>query len=335
MTIGLKLSKRIVEYAKQVASEDNIKQVFYCNFFELLYNFFAGNWDDIKAYDESLIEPNLRIGEYWHVSTYIDVHGHILIERGAFEEVEKLIDKLSEIWASYEDENAKHYQYTLRIKKLLKSRRLHNALIEADAGLSFQSKTGRLFSTVYYLGCKVIIQILLKDLGGARQTLSQTIEIISKIGRIPPFYINSFLIGQFYLDLDELKQAILAGNTADIAKNRKKAAISGKQALKNSVKSALDRTEIFRLMGTYCWLVNRKNKAMKWWDKSIGESQRFGSRIEAARTEMEIGKHLAEDKGRFRKDGEIIAEKYLASARIAFQEMKLQWDIDELDEIVA
>ena len=333
--IFLKLSKRIVEYAKQVASEDNIKQVFYCNFFELLYNFFAGNWDDIKAYDESLIEPNLRIGEYWHVSTYIDVHGHILIERGAFEEVEKLIDKLSEIWASYEDENAKHYQYTLRIKKLLKSRRLHKALIEADAGLSFQSKTGRLFSTVYYLGCKVIIQILLKDLGGARQTLSQTIEIISKIGRIPPFYINSFLIGQFYLDLDELKQAILAGNTADIAKYRKKAAISGKQALKNSVKSALDRTEIFRLMGTYCWLVNRKNKAMKWWDKSIGESQRFGSRIEAARTEMEIGKHLAEDKGRFRKDGETIAEKYLASARIAFQEMKLQWDIDELDEIVA
>jgi hypothetical protein len=87
-------------------------------------------------------------------------------------------------------------------------------------------------------------------------------------------------------------------------------------------------------MGTYCWLVNRKNKAMKWWDKSIDESQRFGFRIEAARTEMEIGKHLAEDKGGFRKDSETIAEKYLAKARIAFQEMKLQWDIDELDEIV-
>ena len=74
---------------------------------------------------------------------------------------------------------------------------------------------------------------------------------------------------------------------------------------------------------------------MKWWDKSIGESRRFGFRIEAARTEMEIGKHLAEDKGRFRKDGEKIIEEYLTKARIAFQEMKLEWDIDELDKIVA
>jgi class 3 adenylate cyclase/tetratricopeptide (TPR) repeat protein len=332
--ISFKLSKRIVEYAKQVANENDIKQVFYCNFFELLYNFFAGNWDDVKAYDEGLIEPNLRIGEYWHVSTYIDVHGHLLIERGAFEEVEKLIEKLSEIWASYEDENAKHYQYTLRIKILLKSRRLYDALMAADEGVLFQSKTGRLFAAVYYLGCKAIIQIFLNDLEGARQTLSQTRQMISKIGRIPPFYVNSFLIGQFYFDLYELKQAIVADDRSGIAKYRKKAALSGKQALKNSDKSALDRTEIFRLMGTYCWLVNRKNKAMKWWDKSIGESRRFGFRIEAARTEMEIGKHLAEDKGRFRKNGEKITEEYLTKARIVFEEMKLEWDIDELDKII-
>ena len=217
----------------------------------------------------------------------------------------------------------------------MKSRRLYDALVEANAGVSFQSKTGRLFTAVYYLGFKAIIQILLKDIDGAQDTLSQTRQLISKIGRIPPFYVNSFLIGQFYFDLYELKRAILSDDKPDIAKYRKKAALSGKQALKNSDKSALDRTEIFRLMGTYCWLVGRKNKAIKWWDKSMREADRFGFRIEAARTYMEIGKHLNEDKSRFKKDSETKAEEYLAKARIVFQEMKLQWDLDELDKIVA
>jgi hypothetical protein len=308
--------------------------VFYCNFFELLYNFFAGNWKDIKAYDENLIEPNLRIGEYWHVSTYIDVHGHIQVEKGAFREVERLIDKLSEIWAAYADENARHYQYSLRIKILLKSRRLYDALVEADAGVSFQSKTGRLFTVVYYLGFKAIIQVLLENLDGARDTLLQTRQLISRIGRIPPFYVSSYLIGQFYFDLYLLKQAIRADDTSDIAKYRKKAALSSKQALKNSDKSALDRPEIFRLMGTYCWMVDRKNKAGKWWDKSTREGERFGFRIEAARTYMEIGKRLLEDRTRFQKEGAAKAQEYLAKARLVFAEMKLEWDLDKLDKIV-
>ena len=332
--ISFKLSKRIVEYAKQVANENDIKQVFYCNFYELLYNFFAGNWDNIKAYDESLIEPNLRIGEYWHVSTYIDVHGHIQIERGASGEVERLIEKLSEIWAAYEDENARHYQYSLRIKLLLKSRRLYDALSQADAGVSFQSKTGRLFTVVYYLGSKAIIQMLLKDLDGAQDTLLQTRQLITRIGRIPPFYVNSFLIGQFYFDLYELQRATLSDDRAEIAKYRKKSALSAKQALKNSDKTALDRTEIFRLMGTYCWLVGRKNKAIKWWDKSMREAERFGFRMEAARTYAEIGKRLSKGRDRFQKEGEAKAQEYLSKARIVFEEMKLQWDIDELDKIV-
>jgi hypothetical protein len=309
--------------------------VFYCIFFELLYNFFAGNWKAVKAYNESLIEPNLRIGEYWHVSTYIDVHGHIKIEQGAFGEAERLIAKLSEIWAAYANENAKQYQYSLRIKMLVKSRRLYDALAEADAGVAFQSETGRMLTAVYYLGFKAIIKVLLKDIDGARETLSQTQQLISRIGRIPPFYINSFLIGQFHFDLYLMEQAILCGDGADIAKYRVKAAFSGRQVLKNSAKSAIDQTEVFRSMGTYCWLTGKKNKALKWWEKSMRAAEHFGFRIEAARTRMEIGYRLLQSKSRSKKDGAAGAEKYLKEAGIVFQEMKLQWDKDELDKIVA
>ena len=65
------------------------------------------------------------------------------------------------------------------------------------------------------------------------------------------------------------------------------------------------------------------------------EGERFGFRIETARTYMEIGKRLLEGKSRFKKDGDTKAKKYLEKARTVFQEIKLHRDIDELDKIVA
>jgi len=44
-----------------------MKDLLYYNLFELLYNFFTGNWHEIKEYDEDLVDLNLRIGASWHL----------------------------------------------------------------------------------------------------------------------------------------------------------------------------------------------------------------------------------------------------------------------------
>ncbi len=60
----------------------------------------------------------------------------------------------------------------------------------------------------------------------------------------------------------------------------------------------------------------------------------LGARPDLARTYMEIGKRFLKKKSRYKELNGITAEEYLEKARELFQEMDLQWDLDELDKIV-
>ena len=87
-------------------------------------------------------------------------------------------------------------------------------------------------------------------------------------------------------------------------------------------------------MGIYYWLIKKQKKALKWWSKSIAEGERLGARPELSRTYMEVGKRLFEPKSKFKELNGIKAEGYLEKARSMFEDMDLQWDLNELDKIV-
>jgi tetratricopeptide (TPR) repeat protein len=333
--ISFKISKKILVYAKGIIKKNDIKDLLYYNLFELLQNFYTGNWHEIKEYDENLVDLNLGIGASWHLLTYIVFHCFKTIDQGVFKETEIIISKLSEIWEDYENEDAREYQCSLRIKLLMKSRKLNDAQIEADAGISFQRETGRELATLYYFGFKSIIQVLLNDIDGAKESLLQAKELISEKGAVAPLYIGTYLMGQFLYDLYLLEESILSDDNSKISEYRKKAHQSGRKALKNSGKHACDKIETFKLMGFYYWLIGRQDNAVNWWDESIKEGERLGERVELARTYMEIGKRLLEEKSRFHELNGIKAEDYLEKARTLFEEMDLQWDLDELDKIIA
>jgi hypothetical protein len=50
---------------------------------------------------------------------------------------------------------------------------------------------------------------------------------------------------------------------------------------------------------------------------------------------MEIGKRFLEDKSKYKELNGISAKEYLEKARTMFQDMDLQWDLDELDKVLA
>ena len=49
---------------------------------------------------------------------------------------------------------------------------------------------------------------------------------------------------------------------------------------------------------------------------------------------MEIGRRCLEGNSKYNELNGIHAKEYLEKARTMFQEMDLQWDLDELDRIV-
>ncbi len=333
--ISFKLSKKIIDYAKEAIDKNDIKQTFYYDLFELLYKSPTGNWSNVKEYDENLVDFNLRIGEFWHVSTYLVYHGLIKIYQGAFSEAQTIISKLSEIWESYGNENAKKYRDPLKILFLMIFQKPHDALNEADEGISFHVQTGREEGILYLLGYKALIQIQQKDIIGAKETLLQAREFLSKQVFVPPIYISSYLIGQFSLDLCLLEQAILSNDKLSARKYRKNASDSGKHALKNSQKYAFDRASVLRLLGIYYWLIGSQKKALRFWNNSIKQAKFLDARVELAKTYMEIGRRFHENCGRNLKPKRMAANAYLEKARILFEKMGLQWELEELDKIKA
>jgi len=263
------------------------------------------------------------------------VHGLMKIELGAFREAGKCLSKLSEICEVFENENARGFQFALKIRLLMKSRKLYDAQTEADAGVLFQGRISMEPRRIYFFGFKAKIQILLRDFNEAEESLLQAEEIVLKQGRVVPHFISSYLLSQFLFYLHLLEQALHSNHKSNILKYRKKAYQCGKKALKNSNKYAPDRTEVLRLVGLHYWLTGNQNKAVKWGKTGIDEGERLGARVELARTYMEIGTRILEEKSKYKELNGMSAREYLEKARTMFQEMDLQWDLEQLDRIGA
>jgi hypothetical protein len=329
--ISFKMSRKILDYAKDVIDPDEQKQIYYYDLFELIHNSPTGNWTAVKKYDEELVAYKLKIGECWHAATYVMFLGYIRIDQGRFKEVEALIGRLSEIWTIYGNENATEYQCYLKIILSVARQNFHDALKEADAGISLQSQTGRELAVLYCLGYKAIIQIHLNDISGAEESLQLAREFVSRQVLVPPNYISSYLIARFLLDLYFLENADFANENSNLSKLSKKAHQSGKKAMKNSEKYAYMRVETLRLMGIYYWLTARRKKALKLWSSSVQEAKHFGSKVQLAKTYKEIGKRLFSET-RIKLNG-LQAEQYLEKAGVLFEEMGLLREQEDIDKI--
>ena len=183
------------------------------------------------------------------------------------------------------------------------------------------------------LGYKAQIQILRKDLNGAAESLERLEEHYNKQFLVPPIYALPYLVARFSFDIELLEDSLRSSNKPDFAKYRQHARKSCKNVLKNSKKYAPSRSAVFRLTGTFYWLINKQNKAVKYWQQAISEGERVGARPDLARTYMEIGKRFLENKSQHKKLNGIRVEAYLQKAREMFQAMDLQWDLDALEKI--
>jgi len=245
-----------------------------------------------------------------------------------------MIEKLSEIADMYENDFSRTIKYELKIKLLMKYRKLYEAINEIRDGIDFTNKIGMNMYVNQFYAIKARLQIILRDVLGAEESLLYAKEYISEVEAMP-YYHSNFLLSGFILDLYRLEESIKTDIKQELGKSRRRALRSGRKMIKNAQKVACDRTEAFKLMGTYFWLIDKQKNALRWWSNSIKEGERLESRVEFARTYMEIGKRLLEEKSKLPELSGINAGEYLENARVLFDEMGLEWDLEELDKIIS
>lgn len=244
-----------------------------------------------------------------------------------------VIKKLSEIADRYEYEVARTLQLARETRLFTEYRNLYDAKKICEKMELSSIRVGSDPYRLAHLGFKAHIQILLKDFNGAEKSLNQIDGWHGKQAFVPPPYASHYLYTKFSFNMELFEESILSKSKSIILKHRKNAYKSSKKMLINSRKYAVYRTGALKLMGLYYWLISKQNKAVKWWQKAVEEGERLSARPELARTYMEIGKRFLEEKSKYKELNGISAKEYLEKARIMFQEMDLQWDLDELDKI--
>jgi hypothetical protein len=145
--------------------------------------------------------------------------------------------------------------------------------------------------------------------------------------------MGHFLLSQFIYDLFLFEESLKSHGEAKVSKLRKTTYQSGRAAIKNAMKYAANKTEVFRYRGVYNWLVGKQNNAIRWWRKSINIGRELQALPELARTYMEIGKRLMEEKSKFNEIDGREYKWYLNEAEKIFKKLNLEWDIEELSKL--
>jgi class 3 adenylate cyclase/tetratricopeptide (TPR) repeat protein len=333
--ISLRITKRFLDYPwKDVSGETPDVSLYMYRQTELIYNCHTGNWQG--KFDEGSVNEALRAGDFMMATGQLLYLVYMRLEVGDFTECETTIEKLRRIYEEYNFEHAESDVYILKAKSSMKKREMYDAQTYADQAIIQSNKTKWYGRTVECLGTKTRIEILSGNLVGARETIQEAETLIEQVGKESMFidWYCAHVMGMFLYNLSMLEKALLIDNRNDIEKFRKATLASGKATLSYTKKKvATERTESFKLMGIYYWLINKQKKALTWWKRSIKEGERLGAKIELSRTYFEVGKRLLEPKSKYRELNGITAEDYLEKAKGMFEKMDLQWDLDELDKV--
>ena len=329
-----RLSRKILDIGKQKIKNDDIRSKLFYEMNNVLLTWLTADIEKYTGYDTHLVNQNIRIAEHWNVSAYILYHSYFYIEQGNIQKVEELVNKAHEIAENYEYDFAMELQFISSTKFLMKYRKLDEGLIAVKKGIEFISNTGSMVYLQILYSINSRICLIAGDLEEAKNLLLKAEKIFTE-KKIYSMHKNIYALSRFAFDIKYLETFIKGYNKAELDKPKKQALRSGKNAVRNSKKVIYDVVETFRLMGIYYWLINKQKKALKWWDRSIKEGERLGAHLELSRSYFEVGKHLLEPSSKFTALNNIKAIEYLEKAKTMFEEMELQWDMDELNKVLA
>ena len=335
--ISFSLSQKILDASSKMINKNDVRSIFKHEICQTIHNYFVGNWERGYKIDENLMNLNLGLGELLWVIMKFNYSFLIAIASGDFEYAAMLLNKLSNLSVRYDYDYGRLYENKLKFIYLLNKGKLYDISKVADKSIAFANKRGFRSLNLSMLGMKAKSQLLLKDIIGAQESLNEAKCILLESSLIAPGLSMEFFISRFLLDVYLLEEIFLTDplkkDKSRIKEIKRRAYKSGKDAIKISHKAAVKMPEALRLMGTLYWLQNKQKQALKYWDKSIKSAEHLGARPELARTYMEVGKRLLEKKSKFQQFNGLQAEAFLDKARVLFNDMELEWDLEELAKI--
>jgi tetratricopeptide (TPR) repeat protein len=333
MGLSLHIGRRILDYAKPRLDPNDAKQWIIYDLLDTQHLFLKGQWNEIAEYDEELVGRNLRIGETYLGSQHCYWHGFTKIYQGHLDAARLMVTKLSEIAEVYENDIYRLMKYLLNVQMLIECRHMEEATAEVNRGIDLVQRKGWAQSAITLRSLEALIHLLTKDTEEACKSLDQADQVRSQ-AKAAPIQVSFFYRSRFEYYLCRLEDCLRAGHRKESDKYRKNAFQSGKMLIKTCRKAALYRTDAYRLMGVYEWLVHDQKGAFKWWQKAIREGESLGARPQLARTYAEMGIRLCAINSESSEANLGRAKEALQKAKTMFSDLDLHHDLELLNSAI-
>ena len=331
--ISKRISRKILDFTENKIDHNDERA--YANYLlqQFLHDYCMGDFVPPDPALDSLTDRMIKSGELAYGAYMILWPGLYFLDSGQFARAIEMIEKLNAVYREYNQDMAGFYEIILKTRLFLKQRRLAEALRTFHEGITFVDKKAskNMHFVMHALKARALI------LSGEIEEAKNCLEYLDTIrGEIPlaPHHLGGYPLGRFMFALYRLENAVKTGD-ASYGKYIQEARLWGKESLKLSKKANRDRVEARRYMGTFYWLTGKKRDALKWWNLSIETGEAFNMKPELSRTYFEIGKRLSEPNSPYKELNGISAAEYLNKAKTMFEEMDLQWDLEQLEHAVA
>lgn len=328
-----RIGNKIIDYIRTCVSKSGSSvqsQMF--GYIEVLTDYLTGNYN--SKLNKNQIENWMRNGDLHTPTMYLYYLGLNCLCMGQYDTMQKSMDLIHEISVKYDYPIAKVSHQSLLLRYLADQGQLDEAMKYVDDGIDNCIKLGLNRHLVVFEGYKTIIELHRNNVEPAKMSLSTILGIEKSDPNIPSVILANKTRASFIYHLTLLREALrLKADKKTILENKKFVISSGKEALRQSRKLVPLRAETYRRLGVLYGLLSNQKRAVVWLARSIKEAKKLGARPDLSRTYMEVGKRLMEPKSKYKQLNGITAEGYLEKARVMFEEMDLQWDLEQLEKV--
>jgi len=240
--------------------------------------------------------------------------------------------KFGEIADSFEYSHARTNIFRFESYGLLKFRKFDHLQEFLNEGIEVTKNVdNKAHLLTLYL---VQVQLFLYEgkIKDAEEFLNKAELYLGEFKMIPVLYTH-YLLTTNQLDLEIIKVQKAKGETS---KNKiKEFRSTSKKLISKSRTFVPNLTQAYLLRSKFFISQKKYKKAFKNLQLAIQTGEKYNSRLELSRAYFECGKFLSDPKTKQKQLNGLSGKDYLEKSKVMFEEMDLQWDLEEWQKFVS
>ncbi|MCB2222430.1 MAG: AAA family ATPase [Bacteroidetes bacterium] len=329
--LSLNTSQKMIEISEKAGIEKDVFGKIGFRMLNKMQNYYSGRWHNQED-EQSVINQGLRAGSFWDIHTYMTYCGLNYIEAGEYKKTIEMQNLLHEQAENYNSGYAVSMAYRLQACSFYKFRKFDEFLKIAGDGAQYIGSTENLALSLVFISMQSLVYLNLGDIAKAEIALNMASEIQKKASNIPVYH-TPYLLAKVNFDLEKLQRqnenskeykALLN----EIKHNSKTLIAKSKKLIANLPEAYLSRARFYFAQKKY-------SSAFKNIQLAITTCEKYNSRLELSRAYFETGKFLSDPKNKYNELNGHNASHYLEKAKAMFEEMDLQWDLEEYEKFVS